>query len=77
MHLLEEEMNAGLSPATHKQADVKMFPTYVRNIPNGTEIGQVLALRFRWNKFSCLLLIDLRQSKVELTSKILLFHNRL
>jgi len=70
MHILEEEMTAGLSPSTHKQAVVKMFPTYVRNTPNGTEIGQVLALDLGGTNFR-VLLIDLRgNARVELTSKI-------
>ena len=70
MHILEEEMSAGLSPATHKKASVKMFPTYVRNIPNGTEVGQVLALDLGGTNFR-VLLIDLHgNSKIELTSKI-------
>lgn len=70
MHILEEEMSAGLSPITHKKANVKMFPTYVRNIPNGTEVGQVLALDLGGTNFR-VLLIDLRgSSKIELTSKI-------
>ncbi|UJR14945.1 hypothetical protein I4U23_001926 [Adineta vaga] len=70
MHILEEEMSAGLSPTTHKQANVKMFPTYVRNIPNGTEMGQVLALDLGGTNFR-VLLIDLRgNAKIELTSKI-------
>ena len=70
MHILEEEMSAGLSPATHKQSTVKMFPTYVRNTPNGTEIGQVLALDLGGTNFR-VLLIDLRgNARVELTSKI-------
>jgi hypothetical protein len=51
-------MNVGLSPTTYKQANVKMFSTYVRNISNGTEVGQVLALDLRGD------------SKIELTSKI-------
>lgn len=70
MHILEEEMSAGLSPTTHKQSTVKMFPTYVRNIPNGTEVGQVLALDLGGTNFR-VLLIDLRgNTRVELTSKI-------
>lgn len=70
MHILEEEMCAGLSPVTHPKAPVKMFPTYVRNIPNGTEIGQVLALDLGGTNFR-VLLIDLRgNAKIELTSKI-------
>lgn len=72
MHLLEEEMNTGLSPLTHDQAVVKMFPTYVRNIPTGTEVGQVLALDLGGTNFR-VLLIDLRgNSRIELTSKIFL-----
>jgi hexokinase len=70
MQLLEQEMDAGLSPATHKSADVKMFPTYVRNIANGTETGQVLALDLGGTNFRVLLVTLLPQSKVELTSKI-------
>lgn len=70
MHILEEEMSAGLSPSTHKQATVKMFPTYVRKLPNGTEVGQVLALDLGGTNFR-VLLIDLRgNARVELTSKI-------
>ena len=70
MQLLEQEMDAGLSPATHKNADVKMFPTYVRNIADGTETGQVLALDLGGTNFRVLLVTLLPQSKVELTSKI-------
>ena len=35
MKLLNEEMNKGLSKNTHHMASVKMFPTYVRSLPNG------------------------------------------
>ncbi len=70
MQLLEQEMDAGLSPATHKNADVKMFPTYVRNIADGSETGQVLALDLGGTNFRVLLVTLLPQSKVELTSKI-------
>lgn len=70
MQILEEEMAAGLNPATHAQATVKMFPTYVRNTPQGTEVGQVLALDLGGTNFR-VLLIDLRgNARVELTSKI-------
>lgn len=63
-------MDAGLSAEKHKQAPVKMFPTYVRSIPNGTETGLVLALDLGGTNFR-VLLIDLRgNSKIELTSKI-------
>lgn len=70
MQLLEREMETGLSPATHKTADVKMFPTYVRNLANGTETGKVLALDLGGTNFRVLLVDLLPQSKVTLTSKI-------
>ncbi|CAF1519347.1 unnamed protein product [Rotaria sp. Silwood1] len=70
MHTLEDEMNAGLSPATHKQASVKMFPSYVRHIPNGTEVGQILALDLGGTNFRILLIKLHGNSKIELTSKI-------
>ena len=70
MHILEEEMSAGLSPVTHAKANVKMFPTYVRNIPNGTEIGQVLALDLGGTNFRVLLIDLAGNSRIELNSKI-------
>jgi len=70
MHILEEEMNIGLSSATHQQANIKMFSTYVRNIPNGTEIGQVLALDLGGTNFRVLLIHLRGNQKIELTSKI-------
>ena len=36
MHLLTEEMNQGLSSKSHYKADIKMFPTFVRALPDGT-----------------------------------------
>ena len=33
---IEEQMNLGLKPDTNAKADLKMFPTYVRSLPNGT-----------------------------------------
>ncbi|CAF1104645.1 unnamed protein product [Rotaria sordida] len=70
MQILEEEMNTGLSSSTHNQATVKMFPSYVQNVPNGTEIGQVLALDLGGTNFR-ILLIDLHgNSTVESTSRI-------
>lgn len=54
MHFLEQEMDAGLSPATHKNAVVKMFPTYVRNVANGAENAEVLALDLGGTNFRVL-----------------------
>ena len=70
MQLLEREIDNGLSPATHSTADVKMFPTYVRAIADGSETGQVLALDLGGTNFRVLLVDLLPQSKVELISKI-------
>lgn len=36
MQLLHEEMNSGLSKKTNHMADIKMFPTFVRSLPDGT-----------------------------------------
>ncbi|CAF1168812.1 unnamed protein product [Adineta steineri] len=70
MQLLEREIDAGLSPATHPTADVKMFPTYVRNTADGSESGQVLALDLGGTNFR-VLLVDLKPpSDPALTSKI-------
>ncbi|XP_002734800.1 hexokinase-4-like [Saccoglossus kowalevskii] len=42
--LMHREMMKGLSKDTHNTADVKMYPTYVRATPDGTESGDFLAL---------------------------------
>ncbi|CAF1218651.1 unnamed protein product [Didymodactylos carnosus] len=70
MLLLEDEMNAGLSPAMHKNAVVKMFPTYVRSTPDGSEVGQVLALDLGGTNFRVLLINLLGHAQINLTSKI-------
>ncbi|KAH3707304.1 hypothetical protein DPMN_066705 [Dreissena polymorpha] len=44
--LLLENLERGLDPVSHPTAPVKMYPTFVRDIPNGTEKGQMLALDF-------------------------------
>ena len=38
MHLLNEEMNSGLHANSNYMADIKMFPTFVRSLPDGTGI---------------------------------------
>lgn len=70
MQVLEQEMESGLSPATHKSSVVKMFPTYVRNIANGDESGTVLALDLGGTNFRVLLVQLHPHSKPELKSKI-------
>lgn len=36
MTLLNQEMNNGLKGQSHKMADIKMFPTFVRSLPDGS-----------------------------------------
>jgi len=54
VRLLSAEMNRGLDARTHDSADVKMFPTFVTGIPNGTEKGDYLAIDFGRSNFRIL-----------------------
>ncbi len=36
MNLLDEEMKKGLGAQTHDMSTVRMFPTYVRALPDGS-----------------------------------------
>lgn len=67
--LLLAEMKKGLGKDTNATADIKMFPTYVRAIPQGTEVGKFLALDLGGTNFR-VLLIDLRGRHVKMSSKI-------
>ncbi|XP_018569738.1 hexokinase type 2-like [Anoplophora glabripennis] len=44
MQLFRENINRGLGKATNPNAIVKCFPTYVQDLPDGTEKGKFLAL---------------------------------
>jgi len=54
VRLLSAEMNKGLDAQTHDSADVKMFPTFVTGIPDGTEKGDYLAIDFGRSNFRIL-----------------------
>lgn len=54
MELMNAEMEKGLHPDTHDRADIKMFPTYVRSIPDGSEKGDFLALDLGGTNFRVL-----------------------
>lgn len=56
--LLLHQFYKGLSHTTRKEASVKMFPTYVTDVPDGTEQGKFLALDLGGTNFR-VLLIDL------------------
>ncbi|XP_055743365.1 hexokinase-2-like [Salvelinus fontinalis] len=67
-----EEMNRGLAKESHDQATVKMLPTFVRSMPDGTESGEFLALDLGGTNFR-VLLVRVRCGKrrsVEMHNKI-------
>jgi hexokinase len=74
MGLMLDEMEKGLAPETHPTADIKMFPTYVRQIPDGTECGEILALDLGGTNFR-VLLINLENGEVKVQSKVFLIPN--
>lgn len=66
---LRKEMYRGLCKESNAEATVKMFPTYVRELPNGKETGKFLALDLGGTNFR-VLLIELDDGHVHLESKI-------
>lgn len=50
-----ENIERGLAKDTHPDSIVKCFPTYVQNLPDGTETGKYLALDFGGSKYRVLL----------------------
>lgn len=67
--LLETEMDLGLARDTNHRADIKMYPTYVRDVPNGTEKGNFLALDLGGTNFR-VLLIKLDGAQFEMDNEI-------
>ena len=66
-----EEMFKGLDPETHAKADIKMFPTYIRQLPDGTERGDILALDLGGTNFR-VLLVNLDSGEIKVKSKVFL-----
>jgi len=66
IHVVERRMrqafDKGLNPSTHDRASVKCFPTYVRYLPTGEEIGRFLALDLGGTNFR-VLVIDIAEGK--------------
>ncbi|KAM4676489.1 hexokinase-4 [Discoglossus pictus] len=52
---METEMVRGLSLETNEEASVKMLPTYVRSTPDGSEVGDFLALDLGGTNFRVML----------------------
>ncbi|VDN02163.1 unnamed protein product [Thelazia callipaeda] len=69
MTKLEIAIEEGLKVKTAPQAAVKMLPSFVRSVPNGTEIGKFLALDLGGTNFR-VLLIELHKREAKMTGKI-------
>ncbi|XP_059822983.1 hexokinase-4 isoform X3 [Hypanus sabinus] len=52
---IQQEMEKGLKLETHNTASVKMLPTYVRSTPDGSEVGDFLALDLGGTNFRVML----------------------
>ncbi|XP_072255256.1 hexokinase-4 [Pyxicephalus adspersus] len=55
MSRLQVEMEKGLHLETNEEASVKMLPTYVRSTPDGSEVGDFLALDLGGTNFRVML----------------------
>nr|CCN27375.1 hexokinase [Crassostrea angulata] len=71
MDIMLGEFNKGLGKETNPTAKVKMYPTYVRDVPDGSENGNFLALDLGGTNFR-VLLINLNGQEVTMESKIYL-----
>ncbi|KAH9489941.1 Hexokinase type 2 [Bulinus truncatus] len=76
MSLLHQEMINGLRKQTHTLADIKMFPTFVRSLPDGTERGEFLALDLGGTNFR-VLLVRLQGIDIDIQSKTYLIPQRI
>lgn len=68
-NLLLNEINEGLRRETNPIASVKCFPTYVRDVPDGTEKGKFMALDLGGTNFR-VLVIDLDGEKFSMDNEI-------
>ena len=67
--LLLTEFKKGLSRETNPTATVKMFPTYVRDVPSGNEEGKFLGLDLGGTNFR-VLLIELKGEQVRMENRV-------
>ena len=74
IHVVEQQMRQaiklGLSREGHKDASVKCFPTYVRELPNGTEFGKFLSLDLGGTNFRVIFMELTRTKEFMMDSKI-------
>lgn len=66
---LVTEMDLGLGKETNENAVIKMYPTFVRDVPNGMEKGKFLALDLGGTNFR-VLLIELEGPQFEMDNEI-------
>ncbi|XP_062855473.1 hexokinase-4 isoform X1 [Trichomycterus rosablanca] len=57
MGRMQREMHRGLRVETHNEASVKMLPTYVCSTPEGSEVGDFLALDLGGTNFRVMLVM--------------------
>uniref|UniRef100_A0A8D2Q696 Phosphotransferase n=1 Tax=Varanus komodoensis TaxID=61221 RepID=A0A8D2Q696_VARKO len=62
-NLMRQEMEKGLSKVTNNQASVRMLPTFVCHLPDGSEEGDFLALDLGGTNFRVLLVQVKRQQE--------------
>jgi len=67
---LREAIEKGLDKKTHETATVKCFPTYVRELPSGYEVGKFLALDLGGTNFRVVLMEIGKGQKFEMDSEI-------
>lgn len=68
-NLLLNEINEGLRRETNPIASVKCYPTFVRDVPDGTEQGKFMALDLGGTNFR-VLVIDLDGDKFSMDNEI-------
>lgn len=66
---LLDQFNKGLGKETHDTAEVKMFITYVRDVPDGTEEGRFIALDLGGTNFR-VISINIEGGKFVMDSKV-------
>ena len=65
---LNQSFNSGLH--SEHGGDIKMLPTYVRHIPDGSEEGDYFALDLGGTNFR-VLLVNIKNSTVKVSSEII------
>ena len=61
---MRDAVSLGLSKEGHKESSVKCFPTYVRELPDGREVGKFLSLDLGGTNFR-VIFMELTKDKVK------------